>query len=60
MMQRISTHSTVKRIRVAADLEPALIAKMDRERQHGLYSRATIIRMALIARYRKQSRRGAR
>lgn len=44
----------MKRIRVAAELEPALIAKIDAERK-GSCSRAAIIRMALVYRYKKAS-----
>ena len=39
-----------KRIRVAAEIDRAVIAKMDAERK-GMYSRAAIIRMALEVRY---------
>lgn len=41
-----------RRVRVAADLEPDLIEKIDQERR-GSCSRATIVRMALLDRYRK-------
>jgi len=49
---------TVKRVRVSADLEPSLIAKIDQERRGGMCSRATIIRMALLDRYRTAKKAG--
>lgn len=41
-----------RRVRVAADLELDLIEKIDQECQ-GACSRAAIVRMALLDRYRK-------
>jgi len=43
-----------RRVRIAAEIEPELIAKIDQERK-GRCSRATIIRMALADRYAKSS-----
>ena len=42
---------TVKRIRIAAELEPALVRQVDEERR-GKVSRAAIVRIALVDRYR--------
>jgi len=47
---------TPKRIRVAAELEPDLVQKIDEERS-GSCSRETIVRMALIDRYKKISQK---
>jgi|CXWL01.1.fsa_nt_gi hypothetical protein len=41
-----------RKIRIAANLEPDLIEKIDHERK-GRCSRATIVRMALLDRYQK-------
>jgi hypothetical protein len=44
-----------RRVRIAAELEPAIIALIDRERK-GRCSRATIVRIALLDRYQKTKR----
>lgn len=41
---------TKKTIRIAAELEPELVALVDREAK-GVCSRATIVRLALMDRY---------
>lgn len=41
---------TTRKIRIAADIEPELVALLDEEAR-GLCSRATIVRMALLDRY---------
>ena len=41
---------TPRKIRIAAELEPDLVALVDAERK-GRCSRATIVRMALLDRY---------
>ncbi len=46
---------TKKTIRIAAELEPKLIALVDEEAK-GLCSRATIVRLALLDRYGKKRR----
>lgn len=46
-MEQKDTH---KKIRIAAELEPELIAMIDDEAR-GMCSRATIVRMALMDRY---------
>ena len=50
MEQKLTKKTT---IRIAAELEPELIAKVDEEAR-GLCSRATIVRMALLDRYAKK------
>lgn len=47
IMERKVTH---RKIRIAAQLEPDLVALVDAERK-GRCSRATIVRMALLDRY---------
>lgn len=49
---------TKTRIRIAAELEPALVQKIDEERR-GSCSRAAIVRMALVARYGKSKKKVA-
>ena len=44
---------TTQRIRIAAELEPELVARVDEERR-GRCSRAAIVRMALLDRYEKK------
>jgi len=53
MMEQNGTDK--RRIRVAAELELDLVAKIDHERK-GRCSRATIVRMALLDRYQKTKR----
>lgn len=50
---------TKKTIRIAAELEPELIALVDEEAK-GLCSRATIVRLALLDRYGKKRRASAK
>ena len=45
---------TKRTIRIAAELEPSLVALVDDERR-GRCSRAAIVRMALLDRYQKRS-----
>ena len=52
MMEQKGTDK--RRVRVAAELELDLIAKIDQERK-GRCSRATIVRMALLDRYQARS-----
>lgn len=48
MMEQKATKTT---IRIAAELEPELVALVDRECR-GICSRATIVRLALMERYK--------
>jgi hypothetical protein len=52
-MARNGTHKP--RVRIAAELEHALIVKIDEERK-GRCSRAAIVRMALLDRYKRTKR----
>ena len=47
-----------KRIRVAAELSPRLVAKIDAERK-GSCSRAAILRMALVDRYKREIKKAS-
>lgn len=54
MMEQKVTKTT---IRIAAELEPELVALVDRECR-GICSRATIVRLALMERYKVQRKLG--
>lgn len=49
-MEQKLTHTTKSTVRIAAELEPELVAMVDQECR-GICSRATIVRLALMDRY---------
>ena len=56
MKQQKTTHPR-KTVRVVTNLEPSLVEKIDQERA-GICGRAAILRLAIVERYKRQSRSG--